>query len=384
MTKTIREKESKEFSSNNTNFQLSKKIVVGLSGGVDSSLAAAILLENGWEVEGLTLWLMKGKGACCSEGLVDAAGLCEDLGINHHIIDSRNLFSSKVIEKTTEGYESGITPLPCSMCNKNVKFEEMLNWAKNHGEYTRIATGHYARVKNKNNIDLEKFKNFKYKEIILLRGKDTNKDQSYFLYSLSSDVLSRLILPLGDLKKEETREKANKLGLRTAQKPESQDLCLVEHYGSMNNFINSHIPSKEGEIKHINGQTLGLHDGIQHFTIGQRKGLGIAWPEPLYVKKLDPQNNIVFVASMNDLMGTQAIIKEINWVSIEEPTKAIEVEAQIRYRSKPVQALLSPIQSNEDKKCFKLIFKDSQSSITPGQAAVFYKGEVLLGGGLIC
>ena len=152
----------------------------------------------------------------------------------------------------------------------------------------------------------------------------------------------------------------------------------------MNNFINSHIPSKEGEIKHINGQTLGIHEGIQHFTIGQRKGLGIAWPEPLYVKKLDPQNNIVFVASMNDLMGTQAIIKEINWVSIEEPTKAIEVEAQIRYRSKPVQALLSPIQSNEDKKCFKLIFKDSQSSITPGQAAVLYKGEVLLGGGLIC
>ncbi len=384
MTKTIKEKDSKEFSSNNKNFQLSKKIVVGLSGGVDSSLAAAILLENGWEVEGLTLWLMKGKGACCSEGLVDAAGLCEDLGINHHIIDSRNLFSRNVIKKTTEGYESGITPLPCSMCNKNVKFEEMLNWAKNQEKFTCIATGHYARVKNKNNIELEESDNIKYRDIILLRGKDTNKDQSYFLYSLSSDVLSRLILPLGDLKKEETREKANKLGLRTAQKPESQDLCLVEHYGSMNNFINSHIPSKEGEIKHINGQTLGIHEGIQHFTIGQRKGLGIAWPEPLYVKKLDPQNNVVYVASINDLMGTQAIIKEINWVSIEEPTEEIEVEAQIRYRSKPVQAILSPMQpSKNGKKCFSLMFKNSQSSITPGQAAVLYKGEVLLGGGLI-
>ncbi len=384
MTKSIKEKESKNYSSDNTNFRLAKKIVVGLSGGVDSSLAAAILIENGWEVEGLTLWLMKGKGACCSEGLVDAAGLCEDLGINHHIIDSRNLFSKKVIEKTTEGYKSGITPLPCSMCNKNVKFEEILNWAKNQEEYTSIATGHYARVKKSKNIDLQKYDNVHFKDIILLRGKDKNKDQSYFLYSLSRDVLSRLILPLGDLQKEETRKKANDLGLRTAKKAESQDLCLVEHYGSMNKFINSHIPSKEGLIKHINGQTLGIHKGIQHFTIGQRKGLGIAWPEPLYVKKLDKNHNIVYVGSINDLMGTHAVIKELNWVSIEEPLKEIEVEAQIRYRSKPVKALISPIKSskNEDK-CFQLIFKDSQSSITPGQAAVFYKGEILLGGGLI-
>ena len=384
MTKSIKEKESKNYSSNNTNFQLPQKIVVGLSGGVDSSLAAAILIENGWQVEGLTLWLMKGKGACCSEGLVDAAGLCEDLGIIHHIIDSRNLFSKKVIEKTTEGYKSGITPLPCSMCNKNVKFEEMLNWAKSQEKFTRIATGHYARVKDRKDIEIEKNDNFRYREVILLRGKDSNKDQSYFLYSLSKDVLKRLILPLGDFKKEETREKANSLGLRTAKKPESQDLCLVEHYGSMHKFINSHIPSKEGQIKHINGQTLGIHQGIQHFTIGQRKGLGVAWPEPLYVKKLDPQRNIVFVASINDLMGKQAIIKDLNWVSIEEPLNEIEVEAQIRYRSKPVKGTLSPIKSSiHGNKCFKLMFNDSQSSITPGQAAVFYKGDILLGGGLI-
>ncbi|MBK16637.1 MAG: tRNA 2-thiouridine(34) synthase MnmA [Prochlorococcus sp. SP3034] len=382
MNKSIKEKISKSYSSNNHDCQISKKIVVGLSGGVDSSLAAAILIEEGWDVEGLTLWLMKGKGSCCSEGLVDAAGLCEDLGINHHILDSRDQFSKKVIEKTTESYKSGITPLPCSMCNKNVKFEEMLNWAKEQKEHTSIATGHYARVKNRKNIELEKIDNFSYKDIILLRGKDTNKDQSYFLYSLTKDVLSRLILPLGDLKKEDTRNKANKLGLRTAQKPESQDLCLVEHYGSMNKFITSHIPPKEGEIKHINGETVGKHQGIQHFTIGQRKGLGIAWHEPLYVKRLDPNNNVVFVASINDLMGDQAIIKELNWVSIEEPSNEIEVEAQIRYRSKPVRAILSPIKSTKNK-CFKLTFHESQSSITPGQAAVFYKGEVLLGGGLI-
>ena len=384
MTKSIKEKESKSCSSNNNNFQVPKKIVVGLSGGVDSSLAAAILIENGWDVEGLTLWLMRGKGSCCSEGLVDAAGLCEDLGINHHIIDSRNTFSEKVIKKTTEGYKSGITPLPCSMCNKNVKFEEMLNWAKNQKEYTSIATGHYARIRNRKDIELKRINNVCYSDIILLRGKDTNKDQSYFLYSLSRDVLSRLILPLGDFKKEETRKKANKLGLRTAEKPESQDLCLVEHYGSMNKFINSYIPSNEGQIKHINGEILGNHNGIQHFTIGQRKGLGVAWPEPLYVKRLDPQNNVVFVASINELMGASAIIKELNWVSIEEPSQEIEVEAQIRYRSKPVKAILSPIKlTKNENKCFKLIFHEKQSSITPGQAAVFYKGEVLLGGGLI-
>ena len=158
-----------------------KKIVVGLSGGVDSSLSAALLIETGWDVEGLTLWLMKGEGSCCSEGLVDAAGLCEDLGIKHHIIDSRNLFAEKVIKETTEGYEVGITPLPCSMCNKNVKLEEMLNWAKDQHQFTNIATGHYARVK-KNNISSSHSNNFKFKDYLLLRGVDSNKDQSYFLY----------------------------------------------------------------------------------------------------------------------------------------------------------------------------------------------------------
>ena len=384
MTKSIKEKKLRNFTSNKAKANLQTKIVVGLSGGVDSSLAAAILLEKGWKVEGLTLWLMKGQGSCCSEGLIDAAGLCEDLGIIHHIIDSRDLFSKKVIAKTTEGYKSGITPLPCSMCNKNVKFEEMLNWAKNQKEFTKIATGHYARVEKLEDLDLEQSRNIHYKDNLLLRGKDTNKDQSYFLYSLSQEVLNRLILPLGDLKKEETREKAKQLGLRTAQKPESQDLCLVDHYGSMNKFINSHIAPKEGYIKHINGQTLGKHEGIQHFTIGQRKGLGVSWQEPLYVKSLDPINNLVIVASINDLMGAETIVNELNWVSIEEPTSEIEVEAQIRYRSAPVKAILSPVNNpNNKNKCFKLLFNENQMSITPGQAAVFYKSEILLGGGLI-
>ncbi len=384
MLKTLKDKELENCSSIDNKSKKQKHIVVGLSGGVDSSLSAALLVEDGWKVEGLTLWLMKGEGSCCSEGLVDAAGLCEDLGINHNILDSREIFEREVVKKTTEGYESGFTPLPCSMCNKNVKFEEMLNFVIKQKKFTYIATGHYARIKKSYSANIENTENLKFNDFMLLRGADKNKDQSYFLYSLSQEVLSRLILPLGELKKEETRKEALRLGLRTAKKPESQDLCLVEHYGSMQKFIDNHIAPKEGEIKHINGQTLGKHKGIQHFTIGQRKGLGIAWPEPLYVKSLDRKKNTVYVANKNDLFKKEAIIKELNWVSIEEPLKKIEVEAQIRYRSTPVKGILFPVK-NEDNitKTFKLIFEEKQSSVTPGQAAVFYKDDILLGGGLI-
>ena len=383
MLKTQKDKKLENcFSSNNKTKK--KNIIVGLSGGVDSSLSAALLVENGWNVEGLTLWLMKGKGSCCSEGLVDAAGLCEDLGIHHKIIDSREIFEREVIKKTTESYKKGFTPLPCSMCNKNVKFEEMLNYAINKEEFTHIATGHYARIKKSSSTEILDCKGLKFQEFLLLRGADKNKDQSYFLYCLSQEVLSRLEFPLGEMQKEETRKEALRLGLRTAQKPESQDLCLVEHYGSMQKFIDKHIEPREGEIMHVNGEVLGSHNGIQHFTIGQRKGLGIAWPEPLYVKSLDREKNIVYVADKSDLFKKEATINKVNWVSIEEPKQEIEVEIQIRYRSHPVKGNLIPLK-NSDKptKSFKLIFEESQSSVTPGQAAVFYKGEILLGGGLI-
>ena len=384
MLKTQKDKKLENCFSTNNKSKKKKNIIVGLSGGVDSSLSAALLVESGWNVEGLTLWLMKGKGSCCSEGLVDAAGLCEDLGIQHKIIDSREIFEKEVIKKTTESYEKGFTPLPCSMCNKNVKFEEMLNYAINKKEFTHIATGHYARIKESSSIEIPDYKGFKFKDFLLLRGADKNKDQSYFLYSLSQDVLSRLEFPLGEMKKEETRKEALRLGLRTAQKPESQDLCLVEHYGSMQRFIDKHIEPKKGEIIHVNGKILGTHYGIQHFTVGQRKGLGIAWPEPLYVKSLDREKNVVFVADKSDLFKKEAIINKVNWVSIEEPKQEIDVEAQIRYRSQPVKGTLIPFKNSYNPtKSFKLIFEESQSSVTPGQAAVLYKGEILLGGGLI-
>jgi len=384
MLKTQKDKKLENFFSSNNKTKKKKNIIVGLSGGVDSSLSAALLVERGWNVEGLTLWLMKGQGSCCSEGLVDAAGLCEDLGINHKIIDSREIFEREVIKKTTESYEKGLTPLPCSMCNKNVKFEEMLNYAISKKDFTHIATGHYARIKKSSYAKTIDYKDFKFKDFLLLRGADENKDQSYFLYCLSQEVLSRLEFPLGEMKKEETRKEALRLGLRTAQKPESQDLCLVENYGSMQRFIDKHIEPNEGEIVHVNGKVLGTHNGIQHFTVGQRKGLGIAWPEPLYVKSLDRVKNIVYVADKSDLFNREAIIRKVNWVSIEEPKQEIEVEAQIRYRSHPVKGTLIPLKNFDNPTTtFKLIFEESQSSVTPGQAAVFYKGEILLGGGLI-
>ncbi|MDC3040950.1 tRNA 2-thiouridine(34) synthase MnmA [Prochlorococcus sp. AH-736-B08] len=384
MLNTQKDQKLENCLSTNNKAKNKKNIIVGLSGGVDSSLSAALLVEKGWEVEGLTLWLMKGQGSCCSEGLVDAAGLCEDLGINHKIIDSREIFEREVIKKTTESYEKGFTPLPCSMCNKNVKFEEMLNYAINKKDFTYIATGHYARIKKSSYAKKIDSMGLKFQDFLLLRGADENKDQSYFLYSLSQEVLRRLEFPLGEMKKEETRKEALRLGLRTAQKPESQDLCLVEHYGSMQRFIDKHIDPKQGEIVHVNGKVLGKHNGIQHFTVGQRKGLGIAWPKPLYVKSLDRVKNIVYVADRSDLFNKEAIISKVNWVSIEEPKQEIEVEAQIRYRSHPVKGTLIPLKNLDNPTTtFKLIFEESQSSVTPGQAAVFYKGEILLGGGLI-
>ena len=216
MLNAQKDKELENCFSTNNKTKYKKNIIVGLSGGVDSSLSAALLVEKGWNVEGLTLWLMKGQGSCCSEGVVDAAGLCEDLGINHKIIDSREIFEKEVIQKTTESYEKGYTPLPCSMCNKNVKFEKMLNYAISKKEFTHIATGHYARIKKLSYVKKINNKDFEYKDFLLLRGADGNKDQSYFLYSLSQEVLSRLEVPLGEMKKEETRKEALRLGLRTA------------------------------------------------------------------------------------------------------------------------------------------------------------------------
>ena len=355
------------------------RVAVGLSGGVDSSLTAALLVEAGWEVEGLTLWLMSGKGACCAEGLVDAAGICEQLGIPHHVVDTRNTFQQEIVQRLVDGYRDGITPLPCSQCNRSVKFGPMLEWATKERALPRIATGHYARIRHGGAQGRNQ----------LLRGLDRRKDQSYFLYDLPQDVLGRIVFPLGELTKADTRLEAARHGLRTAEKPESQDLCLADHHGSMRAFLDAYLPPRQGEIVLNDGTVVGEHDGIEHFTIGQRKGLGVAWREPLHVIRLDPAMNRVVVAPRAEAGRRSCVVGAINWVSITPPRQPLEVEVQVRYRSEPVAAQLTPIPHQpEDEarqrpdRC-RLQILDDQISNTPGQAAVFYSGETVLGGGLI-
>ena len=361
-----------------------QKIAVGLSGGVDSSLTAALLVKAGWDVHGLTLWLMSGKGSCCTDGLVDAAGICKQLKIDHHVVDQRENFNSQIVEGIVSGYKEGITPLPCSKCNRNVKFSPMLKWAKENLEINRIATGHYARIKHAFKTDNQSLDRHQ-----LLRGIDSNKDQSYFLYDLSQEVLGKTIFPLGELRKADTRKEANNYGLRTANKPESQDLCLAEHHGSMKAFLENYIPPKKGQIIHKNGQLLGEHDGIHCFTIGQRKGLGVSWQEPLHVIRIDAISNQVIVAPRSEAGQANCLVGEINWVSIKKPIEPIFVEAQVRYRSSPVKAQLIPMEPtqqdiNANRPSRGLLkFQEEQFSISPGQAAVFYSGEILLGGGII-
>ncbi len=355
------------------------RVAVGLSGGVDSSLTAALLVEAGWEVEGLTLWLMSGKGACCAEGLVDAAGICEQLGIPHHVVDTRDTFQREIVQRLVDGYRDGITPLPCSQCNRSVKFGPMLDWAAEERGLPRIATGHYARIRHGGEKGRHQ----------LLRGLDSRKDQSYFLYDLPQEVLGRIVFPLGELTKADTRGEAARHGLRTAEKPESQDLCLADHHGSMRAFLDAYLPPRQGEIVLSDGTVVGEHDGIEHFTIGQRKGLGVAWREPLHVIRLDPAMNQVVVAPRAEAGQRSCVVGAINWVSIAPLQQPLELEVQVRYRSEPVAAQLTPIpHTPEDEarqrphRC-RLQFLDDQFSITPGQAAVFYRGETVLGGGLI-
>ena len=350
------------------------KVVVGLSGGVDSSVAAASLHHQGYEVVGLTLWLMKGKGQCCSEGLVDAAGLCEQLHIPHHIVDSRELFQTHIVDYLVEGYAQGITPLPCSQCNKTVKFAPMLAYAQAELGTETIATGHYARIHY--HSETQRYQ--------LLRARDRHKDQSYFLYDLNQDLLAHTLFPLGEQTKAQTRQIAAEFNLHTAEKPESQDLCLIEAHGSMRAFLDQYIQPQPGEIVDPNGTVLGQHQGVHHYTIGQRKGLGIAAATPLYVIGLDAVRNQVIVGDRETAQHSECHVHHVNWVSIAEPEAPIHAEVQLRYRSQPVGVTVVPLAPVPDRGAqVKLVLDEPQFGITPGQAAVWYDGETLLGGGIL-
>lgn len=351
------------------------RVVVGMSGGVDSSAAAALLQQQGYDVVGATLWLMQGKGQCCTEGLVDAVQVCDQLGIPHHVIDSRQLFERAIVHYLVDGYAAGVTPLPCSQCNKTVKFGPLLDYAKTELHCDRVATGHYARVRHDDASH----------RVQLLRARDRHKDQSYFLYDLSQAHLAGALFPLGELTKAETRDMAAGFDLPTAQKPESQDLCLVEAHGSMQSFLDRHIPPARGEIVDTNGTVLGGHDGVHHYTIGQRKGLGVAAAQPLYVVRLDAAMNRVVVGDRAEAVQAEAIVRQVNWVSIPAPGTALRTAVQIRYRSTPVPVTVEPLTDDDGGQCARarLVFDEPQFGVTPGQAAVWYDDDVLQGGGII-
>ena len=340
---------------------MNKKIAVAMSGGVDSSLTAAILLQKGFEVVGITMLLYDDE-----KNISDARRVCEKLGITHYVADFREIFRDKVENYFVEEYLRGRTPNPCVRCNKEIKFGKLFDFAESIGA-DLLATGHYARI----NFEDGRFK--------LKKAVDIKKDQSYVLYNLTPEKLSRIILPLGEFSKEQTRSIAEKLNLPVAHKPDSQEICFVPN-DDYKKFISNKKPSAQalqaGEIISSDGKILGSHNGVANYTIGQRKGLGIAAPQPLYVTKLDVANKKVVVDSNDKLFTKTLTASEPHW--IYKPTLPKNFQAKIRYGSKFAECKVI-----EEGNTLKVEFSEPQRAITPGQSIVFYDGDEVLGGAII-
>lgn len=353
-----------------------------MSGGVDSSTTAALLVERGYNVIGLMmrLWSEGGDGderfasnRCCSpEAVADARGVCQHLGIPFYLLNFESEFKMHVVDFFLDGYARGVTPNPCLQCNRRVKFGALLDKAHTLGaDY--LATGHYARVREHDG----KFE--------LLKGIDPKKDQSYALYLLNQEQLSRAMFPLGEYAKEQTREMARRIGLRIAEKHESQDLCFIAD-GEYRNFLRRHIPNSlsPGNIVDSRGNVVGRHEGLPFYTIGQRKGLGVAVGEPLYVIDLDAARNAVVVGRAEELGKCELVATDVNWIDSSAPYSEIRVTAKIRYRAAEAPAIVQALSAGpKTGERARVVFDQPLRDITPGQAVVFYNGEVCLGGGII-
>jgi tRNA-specific 2-thiouridylase len=364
-------------------------IAVAMSGGVDSSTAAAILARSGVSVVGLTLHLwdqtrLAGKhgipdapkaGRCCSiDDVYDARRVAEDLGIPYYVVNQEERFERDVVRPFVDEYLAGRTPVPCSLCNNHIKFDQLLKTARSIGaEY--IATGHYAL----NEYDEKRGR------WILKRPADLAKDQTYFLFGLTQEQLSRTLFPLGHMTKPEVREAARQHGLRLAEKPDSQEICFIPG-GDYKQFLTAYLeeqgermPETAGELVAASGEVMGRHEGISNFTVGQRKGLGVASPSPLYVLNIDPASHRVTVGADAELATRTLRARRLNWICIAELTGPMRVRAKIRHRNVPAWATLEPAGPDE----VVATFDESQRAVTPGQSAVFYDGDEVVGGGWI-
>ena len=356
-----------------------KRVVVAMSGGVDSSVAAALLVEEGYDVIGATMqiwpsWLpaSQAEGGCCSLAAVeDARQVAAALGIPYYVLNLQEPFEDEVIRPFAEAYLRGVTPNPCLVCNTRLKFGSLLAKARALGA-TRLATGHYAR----SGFDPGKGRYF------LRRGVDPRKDQSYALYGLDQGQLAASLFPLGGLRKGEVRSLARDRGLGVAEKGESQEICFIpddDYAGFLRTY--RHEALAPGPIVDRAGCLLGHHQGLARYTVGQRRGLGIAAPEPLYVLALRPASDEVVVGPEEALYQGELWAEEINWISLATPLPAsVEVRAKIRYSAPLAEAVVYP----QDERRAKVVFDRPQRAVAPGQAVVFYQGDEVVGGGTIC
>lgn len=347
------------------------RIVVGMSGGVDSSVAAALLVEEGFEVIGVTLHLAGSTSRCCSlEDAEDARRVAERLGIRFYVGNYKDDFRKEVIEPFADEYLAGRTPIPCVACNKRFKFDHLMRRAHALGA-DAVATGHYARVRE----------NPASGECELFRGRDADKDQSYFLFNLSQEQLRRSRFPVGELTKSEVRERARELGLATADKPESQEICFVPD-GDYARVVEQVRPDRlpgQGEIVDGAGRVLGVHAGVHHFTVGQRRGLGVHGHGRLYVRKLDAERNQVVVGALEEGLARGAELTGVSWTGGAAPDSPVAASVRIRYRHAGVMARVEA----GSGATARVEFDGPVAAVSPGQAAVFDVGERVLGGGWI-